>query len=139
MMRELVQSRWIVGLLVGFYILASQAALPVPTLVFSKLAPLAGDGACVAACSCVSCSPETCCCALAAPDSDSDEGAVSAFAFSCQPDLQWYLAGLPPMMFGARVQAVDAALPRAEPALASLLAPSDVAIGVPTPPPKPVA
>lgn len=139
MMRELVQSRWIVGLLVGFYILASQAALPVPTLVFSRLAPSGSAAACVTACSCAACSPGKCCCAMVAPDADEDAGAVSMFAFSCQPDLQWFLAGLPPMLFGARVLAVGAAIPSVEPALAALLAPSDIAIGVPTPPPKPVA
>lgn len=141
-MRELVQSKWIVGLLVGFYVLASQAALPVPTLVFTAVgSSSSGDAACVSVCKCVGCSPETCCCAMVpmGAERDDDSGLVKMLAFSCQPDLQWFLAGLPPLMLDVRVPAAGDADRCVETALSDLLMRSDRAVGVPTPPPKTTA
>ncbi len=135
MMRELVESRSVVAVLLGLYLLATLGAIPVPALTLSRLAP-SGDGSCVSVCKCVGCSPETCCCAMLAPQPEEDDtGGVAIFGYSCQPTVTWFLAILPPAVEGAAMSGV------ASPPLAERAPPAEVRgawsdLGVPTPPPK---
>ena len=99
-MRELVQSRVIVGLIIGFHVLATLSAIPVPSFSFSKQAGWAETHA--SYCSCTSCSPTNCCCAMLAPESsDEDDSGVAMFGYSCQPTLSWLIIALPPVTSGA--------------------------------------
>lgn len=131
-MRDLVQSRSVVAVLVGLYVLSLLGAIPVPTI---SLSDSSSAGAAHASyCSCVSCSPDSCCCAMMQGDSD-DEGGVAMFGYRCQPTLTWFLAVMPPVV--PHVEALAAVEPwrlaTSEPAHASA---DDRSIGVPTPPPK---
>lgn len=137
-MRELVQSRWIVGLLIGFFVLAGQAAIPVPTVVLSQIG--SGDvdaSSCLpTVCRCTGCSPTNCCCAMTAPRDDDDDGrGLSMLGYNCQPDVEWFVAVLPPVITSGTVGLAlvpDAASGSGADAPVR----GGVELGVPTPPPR---
>ncbi|MEL7484020.1 MAG: hypothetical protein AAFN41_06660 [Planctomycetota bacterium] len=136
MMRELVESRSVVAVLLGLYLLATLGAIPVPAFVLSRMGP-ADAASCVSVCKCVSCSPETCCCAMLEPQpaEDEDEGGVAMFGYSCQPTVTWFIAILPPAIEGAALSGVDA-LPLIERAVPAIVRGAESDLGVPTPPPR---
>ncbi|MEM7622509.1 MAG: hypothetical protein AAF235_04835 [Planctomycetota bacterium] len=134
MMRELVESRSVVAVLLGLYMLATLGAIPVPAFVLSRAAS-DDAGSCVSVCKCVGCSPESCCCAMLEPQTDDEDGGVAVFGYSCQPTVTWFLAILPPAVEGAVLAGIDTGVmtERAPPMLTPKI---DRAIGVPTPPPR---
>ena len=136
MLRELVQSRSVMVVLVGLYVLSTLGAIPVPSVALSRAVPV--DGAsCVSVCKCVSCSPESCCCAMLAPADDEDEG-IRMLGFSCQPTVTWFLAVLPPAVSLAEI-VTKAETPIAERGSPMLADARERAVGVPTPPPRTAA
>lgn len=132
-MRDLVESRSVVAVLVGLYVLATLGAIPVPAVVLTQMG--SGGDSCVSVCACTSCSPSSCCCAMLEPVPEDDKGGVAMFGYSCQPTVTWFLAILPPAVEGAALSGV-AAQPFGERAPPALVRVVDSEIGVPTPPPK---
>lgn len=133
MMRELVESRSFVAVLLGLYVLATLGAIPVPAFVLSRAPTI--DEIHASYCSCVSCSPTNCCCAMLAPSEGAPEGTIAMLGYSCQPTVTWFLAILPPAAEGAALSGVDAG-PMIEQRWPMLAGAATRAIGVPTPPPK---
>ncbi|MEL6797500.1 MAG: hypothetical protein AAFO89_11850 [Planctomycetota bacterium] len=137
MMRELVESRSVVAVIVGLYVLATIGAIPVPAFVLTRAA---SDDACVSVCKCTSCSPSSCCCAMLEPVSDGDKDggpnhALAMFGYSCQPTVTWFIAILPPAVEGAALSGVDS-LPFVERAPPAVVHGAESDMGVPTPPPR---
>ena len=134
-MRELVESRSVIAVVVGLYVLATLGAIPVPAFVLTHAA---ADEACVSVCTCTGCSPATCCCAMLEPvsdDEDDEDGGLAMFGYSCQPTVTWFIAILPPAVEGAALSGVDA-LPLVERAPPAVVRRAESDMGVPTPPPR---
>lgn len=110
-MRQLVESRSVVGVLIALYVCASLAAIPVPRPVASFMADMGISLASApdeSGCSCGTASTcstgDSCCCAPKALTSDEPvtmaEGEGQGFelmAISCTPELKWFLAAVPPV------------------------------------------
>ncbi len=110
-MRELVESRSVVGVLIALYVCASLAAIPVPRPIASFMSDIGISLASTpdeTGCSCgtaSTCSTSgSCCCAPKALTNDEPvtiaEGEGQGFelmAISCTPELKWFLAAVPPV------------------------------------------
>ena len=105
-MREVTGSRSVIWVLIGLYVCASLAAVPVPRFVTSAF-DLSDAGATEVACACGSASAcatsGSCCCAAkalaeashhAASENDTDTG-PDVMTFGCTPPLKWFLAAVP--------------------------------------------
>ncbi|MCA9273026.1 MAG: hypothetical protein KDA31_08280 [Phycisphaerales bacterium] len=105
-MRELTGSRSVIAILIGLYVCASLAAVPVPRFLASAF-DLSTAGATESVCTCgaaSACSTSgSCCCAAkalanpAAPiasDTESRTG-PEVMTFGCTPPLKWFLAAVP--------------------------------------------
>ncbi|MEL6499452.1 MAG: hypothetical protein AAFZ67_00225 [Planctomycetota bacterium] len=135
MTRELVESRSVIAVVVGLYVLATLGAIPVPAFVLTRAA---ADDACVSVCKCVGCSPSTCCCAMLEPMSDdenNEDNGLAVFGYSCQPTVTWFIAVLPPAVEGAALSSVDV-LPLVERVPPAVVRGAESDMGVPTPPPR---
>lgn len=113
-MRQLVQSRSVVAILIALYVCASLAAIPVPRPVSSFMSDLGISLVSTpdeSGCSCgtaSACSTSgACCCAAKALVNSQDpqpvtiaEGEGQGFglmSISCMPELKWFLAAVPPV------------------------------------------
>lgn len=149
-MRRMVQSRGVIATLIGLYLCASLAAVPMPRPVASFLsnigfsvADTAGDGACSCgeASSC-STSGSCCCAAKAATEEDdvslddSDTG-FALMTISCTPELKWLIAAVPPVFDAGERRLLNLAELKGERLVAlGVEVESLTKLDVPAPPPR---
>lgn len=162
-MRELVQSRAVMAMLVSLYAVSLLGAIPMPIATLAAAPERPSDIAAVTVsaealhatyCPCVGCSPTNCCCAMSQPvyrtgdladaipnDGSADgrdDGRIVMLGFSCQPTLTWFLALMPPTVVA--VEAIGAAGQNFAAGLPGVLADrAECPIGVATPPPRCIA
>ena len=146
-MRELTSSRSVIAVLIGLYVCASLAAVPVPRFLASAF-DLSPAGVTETGCACgeaSACSTSgSCCCAAKAlahpaePMATGDESPVGpeVLTFGCTPPLKWFLAAVPVVAGSDAIKRVladndgDRLLVHAEPVLGSR------SLDVTSPPPK---
>jgi hypothetical protein len=136
-MRSLATSRAWTAVLVALYLLACQAAIPVPKLMLKRLTT--SETAHSAYCACTGCSPDACCCAMGdATEDDADSSGVTMLGYNCQGTLSWFLVALPPAIPDLHTIVARIELPRlVVPATVAVLVSAELA--VPTPPPRTAA
>lgn len=136
-MRRLADSPLAAVLLAMLYILANQAALPVPTLSFSRDA--GGEVAHSEYCACTGCSPDGCCCAALAPAEGESDGGIALLGLNCKAKLSWFLVAAAPVI-GSAAPALVPAGSLTGPSVAPLLmGPARRVLGTPEPPPRAIA
>lgn len=146
-MRELTGSRSVIAVLIGLYVCASLAAVPVPRFLASAF-ELSTAGTTESGCACgeaSACSTSgSCCCAAKAltnpttpiaNDHESQDG-PDVLTFGCTPPLKWFLAAVPVVAGTDAIKRVlidfdgDRLIASAEPTLGSR------SLDVTSPPPK---
>lgn len=104
-MRELTGSKSVIAVLIGMYLCASLAAVPVPRFLADAFA-FAESGSAETACACgeaSACSTSgSCCCAAKAHSiptnlvsTDDERDGAELLTFGCTPPLKWFLAAVP--------------------------------------------
>lgn len=138
-MRQLAQSRSIICVLIGLYLCASLAAIPVPRFVGGALQSDAPSTACQCGENSSCALSDSCCCAAkamakVAPAGDRDEPMM--LTFGCTPPLKWFLAAVPVFTGSDSVVGiVEASLGEREP-VCDLRAVDSRMLEVESPPPK---
>jgi hypothetical protein len=136
-MRRLADSPLIAALLAVLYILANQAALPVPTFSFSRDAGT--QMAHSEYCACSGCSPDGCCCAALAPADGESDGGIALMGLNCKAKLSWFLIAAAPVI-GSAAPALEPVGSLTGPIVAPrLMGPAARALGTPEPPPRTAA
>ena len=99
-MRQLAQSSSVICVLIGLYVCASLAAIPVPRFVAGAFEPSEPGVVCKCGEASACAMSDSCCCAVKAhaehgeAQSNEDDGPM-LLTFGCTPDLKWFLAAVP--------------------------------------------
>ena len=134
-MRRLAASNPVVWAMIGLYVCASLAAIPVP-----RLAWIGGDaGERLAACSCSDgsgcCEGGACCCGVVHDEPAPADGGPALLVLGCEAKVKWYLASVPVFTGEAGVVGVmEFGAERVR--LAGEASPGSRVIEVPSPPPR---
>lgn len=98
-MRQLVESRSVIVVLIGLYLCASLAAIPVPRYVADAFRPVETGVACKCGEASACALSDSCCCAAkahaASAEASADDEGPSVLTFGCTPQLKWFLAAIP--------------------------------------------
>lgn len=134
-MGRLATSRLVVWALIGLYVCASLAAVPVP-----RLAGVGEDRPSGCACSDGSgcCEGGSCCCGLVHDEPASEDEGPALLVLGCEAKVKWYLATVPVFAGEAGVVGVMEFGPSLVPVVRESVLISRV-LDVPSPPPRAIA
>ena len=99
-MRQLAQSSSVICVLIGLYVCASLAAIPVPRFVAGAFESREPGVVCKCGEASACAMSDSCCCAAMAhaeqgdAQQNEDDGPM-LLTFGCTPDLKWFLAAVP--------------------------------------------
>ncbi len=98
-MRQIARSSSIIGVLIGLYVCASLAAIPVPRFVASAFVPSEPGVVCKCGEASACAMSDECCCAAKAHaehnQAQANDDEPMLLTFGCTPDLKWFLAAVP--------------------------------------------